>query len=82
MTLTASTFPVPNGSMGHEPQVHAPVDFGKAFPSGIILNTGFIALEVVFGFFADSLALRSVFAFTPTRAPGASKLEAFRRLRF
>jgi cobalt-zinc-cadmium efflux system protein len=36
---------------------HTPVDFGRAFLIGIFLNAGFIALEVVFGIFADSLAL-------------------------
>lgn len=43
--------------MGHEHHDHAPADFGRAFLIGIFLNTGFIALEVFFGFFADSLAL-------------------------
>lgn len=36
---------------------HAPADFGRAFMAGIILNTGFIILEVVFGIFSQSLAL-------------------------
>ncbi len=36
---------------------HAPADFGRAFAIGIALNAGFIALEVVFGLLADSLAL-------------------------
>lgn len=36
---------------------HAPKDFGRAFVIGILLNSGFIVLEVVFGLFSDSLAL-------------------------
>mgnify|MGYP002630995805 CR=1 FL=1 len=43
--------------MGHEPHDHGPTDYGKAFLIGIILNGGFIILEVIFGYFADSLAL-------------------------
>ncbi len=39
---------------------HAPPkDFGKAFIIGILLNTGFIAIEAVMGFVSDSLALLS-----------------------
>ena len=36
---------------------HAPADFGKAFALGIVLNTGFVATEATFGFFANSMAL-------------------------
>lgn len=37
---------------------HAPNnDFGKAFFIGIILNTVFIILEIIYGLYADSLAL-------------------------
>ena len=42
--------------MGHDHD-HAPPDFGRAFLIGILLNAGFIVLEVVFGVFANSLAL-------------------------
>jgi len=46
--------------MGHDHDDHGhhtPADFGRAFLIGIFLNAGFIALEVIFGIFADSLAL-------------------------
>ena len=33
------------------------VDFGRAFAIGVLLNTGFIAAEVVFGLLSDSLTL-------------------------
>lgn len=33
------------------------IDYGRVFAFGIILNVGFIAVEVVFGLLADSLAL-------------------------
>ncbi|MGA6927674.1 MAG: cation diffusion facilitator family transporter, partial [Desulfosarcina sp.] len=36
---------------------HAPADFGHAFKIGMVLNVGFIVIEVVFGLAADSLAL-------------------------
>src|SRR5450432_280502 len=36
---------------------HHPIDFGRAFAIGILLNTGFIAAEVVFGLLSDSLTL-------------------------
>ncbi len=36
---------------------HAPPDFGRAFLIGIVLNTGFIAAEVIYGLQANSLAL-------------------------
>lgn len=42
--------------MGHDHN-HAPADFGRAFAIGILLNGGFIVLEVVFGLFSGSLAL-------------------------
>lgn len=42
--------------MGHDHH-HTPKDFGKAFAIGILLNGGFIILEVVFGLLSDSLAL-------------------------
>jgi cobalt-zinc-cadmium efflux system protein len=46
--------------MGHDHDDHGhhtPADIGRAFLIGIFLNAGFIALEVIFGIFADSLAL-------------------------
>lgn len=43
--------------MGHDPHDHAPPDYGRAFLIGIVLNTGFILFEVVFGWMAGSLAL-------------------------
>ncbi len=46
-----------HGGHGH---VHAmPKDFGKAFLIGIVLNGGFIILEVIFGLISNSLALLS-----------------------
>lgn len=40
--------------VGHS---HAPKDFGKAFFFGIMLNTGFVAAEVIYGLLSNSLAL-------------------------
>lgn len=42
--------------MGHEHN-HAPPDFGRAFAVGIILNLGFVVLEVICGRLSNSLAL-------------------------
>ena len=36
---------------------HAPGSFGKAFFIGILLNTGFIVAEIIYGLHANSLAL-------------------------
>ena len=36
---------------------HAPADFGRAFAIGIGLNVAFVLVEVVFGFFANSMSL-------------------------
>jgi cobalt-zinc-cadmium efflux system protein len=36
---------------------HGPRDFNRAFALGVALNTGFVALEVIFGLIAHSLAL-------------------------
>lgn len=36
---------------------HAPADFGRAFAIGIVLNTGFVIVEAVFGFISGSMAL-------------------------
>jgi cobalt-zinc-cadmium efflux system protein len=43
-----------HGSAGH---IHAPGRFGTAFALGIMLNLGFVILEVAYGIFAHSLAL-------------------------
>ncbi len=36
---------------------HAPRDFGSAFAIGVALNLGFVAIEALFGFIANSTAL-------------------------
>src|SRR6476620_5090919 len=38
---------------------HAPASFGRAFAIGIALNLGFVLIETVFGFTANSMALLS-----------------------
>ena len=38
---------------------HASTGFGQAFAIGIALNIGFVAIETVFGFYANSMALLS-----------------------
>lgn len=43
-------------SGGHS-DVHAPDDFGTAFACGTALNLGFVLIEVIYGVFANSLAL-------------------------
>jgi cobalt-zinc-cadmium efflux system protein len=45
-----------HGRAGHS---HAPDNFGFAFAIGIVLNAGFVAAEVIFGYAANSLALIS-----------------------
>lgn len=42
---------------GHGHDHHHPTNFGRAFAIGIALNSAFIAVEVLFGFKANSLAL-------------------------
>lgn len=46
-------------SDGHQESGHAhgPADYGRAFLIGIVLNIGFVALEVGFGLYANSVAL-------------------------
>jgi cobalt-zinc-cadmium efflux system protein len=39
---------------GHD---HHPADFGRAFAVGIALNLGFVVVEAVYGFLANSMAL-------------------------
>jgi cobalt-zinc-cadmium efflux system protein len=41
------------------PHSHTPADFGRAFAVGIALNLGFVVVEAVFGFSANSMALLS-----------------------
>ncbi len=36
---------------------HAPADFGRAFLIGIVLNTGFVIVEAVYGWLSGSMAL-------------------------
>ena len=38
---------------------HAAASFGRAFAIGIALNLGFVVLEAIFGFYANSMALLS-----------------------
>jgi cobalt-zinc-cadmium efflux system protein len=45
-----------HGNHGH---AHAPASFGKAFAIGIALNIAFVAIEVTYGFIANSMALLS-----------------------
>ena len=41
----------------HGGHAHASADFGRAFASGVALNTGFVALEAIAGWLTGSLAL-------------------------
>ena len=41
----------------HHGHHHAPADFGRAFAIGIALNLGFVAVETVYGFLANSMSL-------------------------
>jgi cobalt-zinc-cadmium efflux system protein len=41
----------------HGRHAHAPASFGRAFAIGICLNTAFVIIETVFGFYANSMAL-------------------------
>lgn len=43
-----------HGPGGHS---HAPANFGPAFAIGIVLNTGFVVIEAVYGFLSHSMAL-------------------------
>jgi cobalt-zinc-cadmium efflux system protein len=42
---------------GHAGHSHAPASFGRAFAIGIVLNTGFVAIEAGYGFATQSIAL-------------------------
>jgi cobalt-zinc-cadmium efflux system protein len=49
-----------HGSGGHDHghgHSHAPKDFGSAFAIGVLLNSAFVGVEVVYGLRIDSLAL-------------------------
>ena len=46
-----------NGHSHGHGHSHAPADFNRAFAIGVALNTGFVIVEVVYGFMANSLAL-------------------------
>jgi cobalt-zinc-cadmium efflux system protein len=41
----------------HGGHAHATADFGKAFAIGIGLNTAFVIIETIYGFYANSMAL-------------------------
>jgi cobalt-zinc-cadmium efflux system protein len=45
-----------HGAAGHS---HAPQSFGLAFAAGVVLNAGFVVVELGFGYLAQSLALIS-----------------------
>jgi cobalt-zinc-cadmium efflux system protein len=42
---------------GHNHHHPHPADFGWAFAAGIVLNLGFVGIETVYGFWANSMAL-------------------------
>ena len=41
----------------HHHHHHAPPDYGRAFAAAVVLNVGFVIIEVVYGFLSGSLAL-------------------------
>jgi len=41
----------------HHHHHHAPPNYNRAFAAGVVLNVGFVVVEVVYGLIADSLAL-------------------------
>ncbi|HZF46150.1 MAG TPA: cation diffusion facilitator family transporter [Sphingomonadaceae bacterium] len=52
----------PSGGHGHghgsgHGHSHAPADFGRAFAIGVVLNSIFVAVEAIYGFFSGSMAL-------------------------
>ncbi|MDB5596165.1 MAG: czcD2 [Hyphomicrobiales bacterium] len=53
--------PAPHGhaphGQGHHHHDHAPQDFGKAFAIGLVLNGGFVIVEVIYGLIGNSVAL-------------------------
>ncbi|MFL0357441.1 cation diffusion facilitator family transporter [Erythrobacter sp. GH1-10] len=46
-----------HGLHDHHGHHHAPKDFGPAFLIGVVLNTGFVVVEALFGFLYGSMAL-------------------------
>lgn len=46
----------PKGHTGHRHN-HGPADFGRAFAIGITLNLGFVIIEAIYGWIANSVAL-------------------------
>jgi cobalt-zinc-cadmium efflux system protein len=46
-----------HGGHSHGAHSHAPTDFGWAFAIGIALNLGFVGVETIYGFIANSMAL-------------------------
>lgn len=46
-----------NHGHGHHGHSHAPSNYNRAFIVGITLNVGFVAIEALFGFLSNSLAL-------------------------
>lgn len=47
----------PHHDHSHHGHHHAPKNFDRAFAIGVLLNAGFVAVEVVFGVLSNSLAL-------------------------
>jgi len=45
------------GHEHHHGHHHSPADFGRAFAIGIALNLGFVVVETVYGFLANSMSL-------------------------
>lgn len=46
--------PSQHRACGHD---HGPASFGRAFAIGIVLNTGFVAIEAIYGILSNSMAL-------------------------
>jgi len=71
-----------HGHAGHDhaSHAHAPKDFGPAFAIGILLNTAFIAAEVVYGLRGTSILAALANAMVLTGVTGAIAWEAVLRL--
>ncbi len=55
---TGHVYSDPHDSHSHvQGHSHAPKDFGRAFIIGAVLNTGFVAVEAIYGILSHSLAL-------------------------
>ena len=46
-----------HGAHSHHGHHHHPSEYGRAFAVGIVLNLGFVAVEAIYGFLANSMAL-------------------------